>query len=145
MDVQQSLNNGIELIQNAIDGYAELADAKKDELQRIETNISTAEETLALLNDNIGVQRTATDEALSHDKKAIEETRLELIAVTSQLATAKVELESVTKKQTQFMQYQSRAQKMLQAREASILDKEEKLEEAIGLVKRRHSIIDNVL
>lgn len=145
MDVQQSLNDGIQLIQAELDRYTKVCADKKERLQELTDSIMIADDRLSSASKEAERVTLENKAVLSGMMIAIDEKQCELKKVEYALLTAKSELNAAIKKQTQFMQYQSRAQKALQARENSILEREKELEETAGLTKRRHSILDNTL
>lgn len=145
MDVQQSLSDGIKLIQAELDRYTKVCADRKEQLQSLMNSIAIADDRLSSANKETERVILENKAALSGMMITIDEKQHELKKVEYALLTAKSELDVTIKKQAQFMQYQSRAQKALQARENSILEREKELEETAELVKRRHSILDNAL
>lgn len=145
MDVQQSLSDGIKLIQAELDRYTKVCADRKEQLQSLMNSIAIADDRLSSANKETERVILENKAALSGMITTIDEKQRELKKIDLALLTAKSELDATIKKQAQFMQYQSRAQKALQARENSILEREKELEETAELVKRRHSILDNAL
>lgn len=142
---------GLERIETAKDILAEgLASFDKD----IQTK---AEKARALHEENATLEQTMADLAADFEQKQAEfsektvknrEIHEKLLAdieqVRKELETARAELKTAKKQHKDFMDYRTRANAALEARESAILEKESKLDSILSSAKRRTSVLANL-
>lgn len=131
--------------------------AEKNNLETVKTNISIALLKLSDLEDELEQEQANTARVLGELKQQEQTAREDLDTVKQaivasgdehkeligKISVAKSELTELEKKHTDYVAYESRAQKALEAKEQALISREEALEDAEMRAKRR-GILDNI-
>jgi chromosome segregation ATPase len=161
---KQTLDKDIERLQRAIQSKqverAALLDdlqAEKNNLETIRTDVATALLKLHGLEAELEQKRgdtAQTLDAISQDKEKLElqitdvgvklaETQAEYDTIADKLVVAQSKLKTTEQKHSDYVDYEARAQKALEAKEVSLVEREQALENA-EVRARRRGILDNI-
>lgn len=134
---EQSFSDGLEALNREVQSQV----SKKLSLEK---EIEAVGQTLTELHTSFE-QEKADLEGKIAEKRQKHNKLTDLIAdVAGQLETAEAKLKATKKQHKEFMEYRTRANAELEARESAILEKEEKLDTILSTAKRRTSILANV-
>jgi DNA repair exonuclease SbcCD ATPase subunit len=140
----QQIVKAIGDIRGSLEILADEASKSESELSRINGEIQDAN---ILLNAVKGQTTEATsmhEETLSSLKRETKDAKEKLVLVREGVVQANIKLAAAKKKHAQFVAYEVRAKKALQAREDSLLRREESLEATISQARRRTGILSGV-
>lgn len=144
MDALQKFSSGLAAIQEALTEFAQLKDTRVTELNLLSEQLTATQANLNTLADTKSTEQKAYIDNKQANSDAMAAQEVELDELQKEIKAASSTLAATTKRHTQFVDYQVRATKILESREASILEREEQLEGAISTAKRRHAILDNI-
>lgn len=141
---EKQLSEGIALIRQVLEGLTDTSLGKLAELEQLAKDIQASQTELEAVNAASNKAHTDLKNTLAENAKKIEASTGELTDLELQIAGAEKELADIKKKHAEFTAYHLRAQKALDAREQSLLEREKALDEAIGQARRRASILGGI-
>lgn len=144
MDAQQRINSSVAEIQEILDGLSQQYSNERTRLEKILEDIAAKQSELDKLESDAKYRKAELDKVLADTSKLLEESQENLVTVQGQVDNAKQELVSIKKQHAQFVAYQVRAQKALDAADKSIAEREESLEIAVAQARRRSGVLSSV-
>jgi prefoldin subunit 5 len=144
MSALETIGSAVETIRVALEEISEEAGHRQGDLSKLNDEIVAAQEDLGMIRKSVAEETERHRLLIQKNTEELRAAQGSLEKATEELGSAQAELSMVKKKHAQYVEFQVRGNKALEARESAVSDREKAHKLALAQSRRVTSVLNQM-